>query len=92
MQNGAVLNGEPEMILIRAAPEEPPGVPVDARDVHVPLEVGDAPGQQGKAVRREGLERGIYIVLEFLLVGKEPGPLVIKGDVPEERAGFFAEA
>ena len=92
VHDGAVLDGEPEMVLVGAAPEEPPGIPVDARDVHVPLKIGDAPGKQGEGVRREGLEGGVDLVLKFLLVGEEPGAFVVEGELPEEGAGFFAEA
>ena len=80
------------MILVRPAPEEPPRVAVDARDVDAPRKIGAAPGKEREGLGRERFKWGIDKVLKFLLVGQEPGPLVVEGQLPEEAAGFFTEA
>ncbi len=80
------------MVLVRPAPEEPPRVAVDAGQMHGPLKIGESLVHQRDGIRRQSLEGRVDAVLEFLLVGEEPGPLIMEGELPEERAGFFGEA
>ena len=92
MGDAAGLDGKPQVVLVGPAAEEPPGVPVDAGDVYPSLKVREAGGEARIGVGGQGLEGGVHLVLKFLLVGEKPGPLVVEGELPEERAGFFGEA
>ena len=91
-QSLAVSRGEPQMILIRAPAEEASCVPVDAGDVRLTRKIRKTGVHQRDTVRRESLEGRVDKILKFLLVGKEPGTLIVEGELPQKAAGFFAEA
>ena len=80
------------MILIRPAAEEPPRVPVDARDVHPAVKRRIALLHEREALLGKRLERSVHILLKLILVRQKPRALIIKGKLPEKLAGLFAEA
>ena len=80
------------MILIRPAAEEPPRVPVDARDVHPAVERGVTLLHEREALLGKLLERSIHVLLKFVLMRQKPRALIIKGKLPEKLTGLFAEA
>ena len=86
------LDREPQMVFIRPAAEEPPRVPVDARDVYPAVERGVTLLHEREALPGKRLERSVHALLKLILVRQKPRALIIKGKLPEKLAGLFAEA
>ena len=80
------------MVLVGSAAEKAAGIPVYAGDMkaHIKLRVLQLHELEG--LLREGLKGNIHKLLKLLLVLKKPWSFVIKGKLPKEITGFFAES
>ena len=88
----AALQGKPQVILVGAAAEQPPGVPVDAGDVGLELLVREGGLHLFQRLEGQGAEGLVQRVLEFLLVLQEPGAVVVHGEAPDEIAGGLGKS
>ena len=86
-KDAAVLYREPQMILVRPAPEQPPRVAVNARDVQTAVHLREAAAHQRLRLGGERLERLVHGLLKLLLVLVEPDALVIECQLPEKISG-----
>ena len=82
-----MLYREPQMILVRPAPEQPPRVAVDARDVQAAVHLREAAAHKRLRLGGERLERLVHGLLKLLLVLVEPDALVIECQLPEKISG-----
>ena len=80
------------MVLIGPPAEKPPGVPVDAGHMQLEAPAGETLLHQGGGVGGQGLEGPVQKLLKLLLMGQKPGPLVMKGQLPQKVAGLGGES
>src|SRR5699024_196262 len=84
--------GEPQVVLVGTPAVEPPGVPVDPGNVEVQPQLGPLGGEAVVDLlpqRRRGLIETAEILL---LVGLEPGPVVVEADPPQKVQGLLTIA
>ena len=87
-----VPDGEPQMVLIGPPAIEPPGVPVDPGDVELKGLVRVFGLDQRQSVPAKLVEGLLQHPEELLPVLLEPGPLVMKRQIPQKLARLGGKA